>query len=126
MMPSFASITTPDPLGRNGRSTAPVLATRCARVVLPGDELREAFAPSLIAMLTTAGVACLRTGASEETPPACAMTGNGTLAFAFTPAPATARPSSNAAKNCVLIGRPHFLGCGGRGLREAGPQASLE
>src|SRR5262245_3265401 len=61
-------------------------------------------------MLTTAGVVCFSLGASEETPLACAMTGSGTLAIAFALAPAIARLSSVAAKNCVLMGQSHFLG----------------
>src|SRR5262249_53085470 len=45
-------------------------------------------------MLTTAGVICLRSGASEDVPLACSSIGSGTLALAHTAAAVTARPNA--------------------------------
>jgi hypothetical protein len=66
-------------------------------------------------MLTTAGIVCLRVGASEETPLACSITGSGTLAFTLPPA--TARPNA-VAKNIALISMTFVLS--GRKRTEAG------
>src|SRR5215467_9963552 len=52
-------------------------------------------------MLTTAGVICLRSGASEDLPLACSSIGTGTLALAHTAA-VTARPNAATPSSSLI------------------------
>src|SRR5215831_15754673 len=96
MIPWPGSITTPEPVARIWRlvGRSRVLLARWARWPLLGEEFAAPFAPPLMVILTTAGVICLRSGASEDVPLACSSIGSGTLALALTSAAVTARPNA--------------------------------
>jgi len=79
-----------------------------------------------MAMLTTAGVICLSSGASEETPLACWITGSGTLALAPILPAATARPNATIPSSRLML--PSSSACffsRGSLSDAAGPKAGL-
>src|SRR5215475_15007617 len=134
MIPWPGSITTPEPVARIGRSVgrSRVLLARWARWPLPGEEFAAPFAPPLMVMLTTAGVICLRSGASEDVPLACSSIGTGTLALAHTAAAVTARANAAIPSSSLIAVIFHwgpaqiFFGAGGVGKagRPLGPASA--
>jgi hypothetical protein len=73
---------------------------------LIGAEFFADVVPPLMEMPATAGVICLRRGASERAPLTCSTIGSGTLALALMIPLKTAKPNVAAPNSCFTISNP--------------------